>query len=318
MSNHTIVTNPLIAHHDQPHQRSGIKDRAHGIKSNPDLAASITRLASKQTYYTIRFLVDRDRILNAFRAYAYFRWVDDWLDEQLSEQSERIDFVTRQQSLIDNGYRGEWPYDLTTEERLLVDLIQSDHEPNSGLQSYIRNLMAVMAFDANRRGRLISQAELATYSRYLAVSVTEALHYFIGHDCPSPRFPGRYLAVTGAHVTHMLRDTFEDIGAGYFNIPSEILVSQGINPWDVESDAYTLWVRSRVRLARVCFHAGKSYLRQVKSLRCRVAGYAYIARFEAVLDAIEQEGYRLRPGYEERKTLRMSWSTLWMMAGGLT
>ena len=44
------------------------------------IAPAITKAASKQTYYTIRFLVDRDRVADAFRAYAYFRWVDDTLD----------------------------------------------------------------------------------------------------------------------------------------------------------------------------------------------------------------------------------------------
>ena len=51
------------------------------MPSSQALAASITKAASKQTYYTIRFLVDRERVKNAYRAYAYFRWVDDTLDE---------------------------------------------------------------------------------------------------------------------------------------------------------------------------------------------------------------------------------------------
>ncbi len=40
---------------------------------NLQLAASITKAASQQTYYTIRFLADRDRMADAYRAYAYFR-----------------------------------------------------------------------------------------------------------------------------------------------------------------------------------------------------------------------------------------------------
>jgi len=42
----------------------------------------------------------------------------------------------------------------------LVDLIRRDREKSTGLQSYVRNMMAVMAFDAERKGRLISQALL--------------------------------------------------------------------------------------------------------------------------------------------------------------
>ena len=57
------------------------------------LAASITRTASKQTYYIVRFLVDRDRIPDAYQAYAYFRWVDDYLDREGITGSEGITFI---------------------------------------------------------------------------------------------------------------------------------------------------------------------------------------------------------------------------------
>jgi len=283
-------------------------------ESSQNLAASITRAASKQTYYTIRFLVDRDRIPDAYQAYAYFRWVDDSLDQGNMERLERIAFVDRQRALVESCYRGEWPSDPRPEERMLVDLIRSNPERNGGLQTYVRNMMAVMAFDAERRGRLISQAELTEYEHYLAVAVTEALHHFIGNGCASPRGEARYLAATAAHISHMLRDTLDDAAAGYFNIPREYLGSHAIAPHDVASDAYREWVRDRVRLARDYFRAGKSYLAQVENLRCRIAGYAYIARFAGVLTAIEREGYRLRPQYLERKSLRaqmgMTWSAL--------
>lgn len=61
-----------------------------------ELPVHITKEASKQAYYTIRLLVDHDRTLAAYRSYAYFRWVDDWLDQPTSERTERLDFITRQ------------------------------------------------------------------------------------------------------------------------------------------------------------------------------------------------------------------------------
>jgi phytoene/squalene synthetase len=144
---------------------------------------------------------------------------------------------------------------------------------------------------------------LNEYSRWLASAVTEAMHYFIGHCCTSPHNETRYLAVTAAHITHMLRDTFDDIQAGYFNIPREVLEANHITPQDVHSEAYRAWVRSRVQLARSYFKTGREYLNQVESLRCRLAGFAYTARFEGVLGSIEREGYLLRPAYPERKGL---------------
>jgi phytoene/squalene synthetase len=272
-------------------------------ESDHILAFSITKAASQQTYYTIRFLADRELVADAYRAYAYFRWVDDVLDADAGTSAERLAFIHRQKGLLEGCYRGEAHHDIAPEEKLLFELVQGDSEKNSGLQSYLRNMMAVMAFDSDRRGRVISQAELNEYTRCLASAVTEAMHYFIGHCCHSPRNEARYLAVSAAHVTHMLRDTFDDIQAGYFNIPREVLETNHISPQDVNSVAYQTWVRSRVQLAREYFKTGKEYLGQVENLRCRLAGYAYTARFEGVLDSIEREGYVLRPSYPERKGL---------------
>jgi phytoene/squalene synthetase len=285
-----------------------------------NLAAGITRAASKQTYYTIRFFVDRGRAADAYRAYGYFRWVDDVLDAEApfggdtGQKSGKVAFVERQKSILEACYRGEIPDSLCPEEWMLVDLVRNDAEKNSGLQSYLRNMMAVMVFDAERRGQVITQAELSGYSRSLAVAVTEALYYFIGHDDPSPCHEARYLAVTAAHITHMLRDALEDVQIGYYNIPREYLLAHGISPQDVMKQAYREWVCGRVQLARMYFEAGREATAQVKNLRCRLAGYAYTARFEWMLRAIERDNYCLRAEYRERKSpqaaLWMAWNTL--------
>ncbi len=280
-------------------------------------ASAITKAASKQTYYTIRLLVDRDRVDDAYRAYAYFRWVDDILDAESTSGLERSVFLERQKSLLEKCYQGESPRDANIQENMLVELIQHDNEKNSGLQVYLRNMMQVMDFDTRRRGRLISHVELNEYTHWLATAVMECIHYFIGHDDFSPHDEARYLAVSAAHITHMLRDTFDDRLVGYYNVPREMLKTNRIRPQDVQSDAYRVWVKSRVQLAREYFKAGKDYFARVQNPRCRLACFAYIARFEWLLDTIEKEDYLLRPQYNERKSagigLWMSWLTLLSM-----
>jgi phytoene/squalene synthetase len=286
-------------------------------QSSGRLAADITKSASKQTYYTIRLFVDRERVMDAYRAYGYFRWVDDVIDEVADSGVEKIAFANRQQWLLESCYRGEIQRDLCTEEWMLVDLICTDTEKNSGLQMYLRNMMDVMIFDAKRRGQVVSQAELFDYSHKLAKAVTEAMYYFIGHDDSSSCHEARYMAVTAAHLTHMLRDALEDAENGYFNVPQEYLQAHGISPQDVTSQAYRDWVCGRVQLARGYFKLGRECTAQVKNLRCRLAGYAYTARFEWMLDAIERDAYCLRSDYPERKSLLtglwMGWSTLTSM-----
>ena len=287
-------------------------------RSLPDaqLAAAITRASSRQTDLTIRYLVDRGRMDDAYRAYGYFRWVDDWLDNENRPRPERLSFVARQKALIDACYRRAAPADLLPEEIILANLVAGDSSSHSGLHTYIRDMLAVMEFDALRRGRLVTAAELDEYTRLLATAVTEAMHYFIGHDKRSPEGASRYQAVTGAHITHMLRDTLEDVEAGYYNIPAEVVVHNRLAAWDVSAPAYRAWVKERVQQARQCFKAGREYLAQVECLRCRLAGFAYTYRFEVVLNSIEREGYILRRQYPERKkagqAVEMLFQAAWM------
>ena len=285
--------------------------------TNQSLAAEITKSASKQTYYTIRLFVDRDLVDDAYLAYAYFRWVDDVIDAQLDTQSTKIAFINRQKGILQACYHGDPPTELRSEEHMLAELVGNDSGKNPGLRSYLQKMMAVMEFDAGRRGRLISQAQLSEYALNLAIAVTDAMFYFIGHDDPAPPLDKRYMAVTAAHITHMLRDTLEDKDIGYFNIPREYLQENTISPRDVDSRAYRDWVCRRVQLARLLFKEGGESLAQVKNLRCRLVGYAYTARFEWLLRTIERENYCLRSEYPERKSLLaglwMSWTSLTSM-----
>ena len=281
---------------------------------NTNLAETITKQASTQTYYTIRFLVDRDLVDDAYRAYGYFRWVDDVLDSDRGTAASRQAFLERQKALLDACYRHDPPRDVDLEEGMLIELVDHDRENNSPLQSYLRKMMAVMEFDARRRGTLVSQVELTDYTRWLSIAVTDALRYFIGHGEYTPRDETRYLAVSAAHIIHMLRDSYADVRCGYFNIPREVIDAYAISPFDVESPAYRQWARKRIMLARHYFHVGKMYFYRVRNLRHRLAGLAYIARFEWLLEAIEREGFLLRREYAERKSLRtgvkMAWLTL--------
>lgn len=279
-----------------------------------DLAQSITRSRSKQTYYTARLTVDRDLVSDFFRAYAYFRWADDIIDVTSTTDAERAAFIQRQRTLIEQLYRNEQPKLHAPEEEILRDLIRHDREMESGLHSFIQNMFAIIEFDAHRKGRLIGQEELNWYSHTLAKSVTDGLQYFIGHGHPYPATSGRYLAAIAAHIAHLLRDMLLDTAEGFINIPLEYLQAHNINPEDIESEPFRAWVRARVELARRYFEEGRRYLDKLNVLRCTIAGYWYCARFEGVLNTIERDGYILRQAYNERRKLSTWLKIAWLAA----
>ena len=85
-------------------------------------AASITRRASTQSYLTMRWLADREYRQDALAFYAYFRWLDDTVDECLGDRDARLTFVGRQRRLLGEAARGSTPTDACAEENLLVSL----------------------------------------------------------------------------------------------------------------------------------------------------------------------------------------------------
>jgi phytoene/squalene synthetase len=282
------------------------------------LARSITWASSRQSYYTARYLVDEDLVDDCYRAYSYFRWLDDIVDAPTSNEvspwsSEgRIFFVSRQRELIERLYRNERPLNLTPQEEIIADLISHDRRENGRLQSFILNFLAIIEFDARRRGRLISQGELAWYSSRLGKAVTDAIQYFIGNERPYPTGDNHYLAATAAHITHMLRDLVEDTEEGYINLPREYLAEHGIHPQDVGSPPFRAWVQERVQQARACFREGKRYIEGLAVLRCKIAAHWYCARFEGLLDTIERDGYVLRARYERNGDLSTWFAMAWL------
>jgi phytoene/squalene synthetase len=281
-------------------------------ESSAILARNITKTGSIQTYYTAKLMVDKDLVDDFFRAYAYFRWIDDVIDITAESDEERRRFTAAQRQLIDDFYAKNPVAGLQREEEILQDLIFNDRGEDSGLKSFICNMFAIIEFDAHRKGRLICSEELDWYVNTLGKSVTDGLLYFIGNGSPYPEASNRYQAGTAAHISHLLRDTDQDKRDGFFNIPSEYLLEKDIKVDDVDDPAYKEWVRTRVETARLMFVDGKKYLDGLDVLRSKIVGYWYCARFEVVLDTIEADGYRVRQEYHERRQIRTWLKILWL------
>ncbi len=267
-------------------------------RTNPprSLAGSITWKASKLTYFIGRVFVDRDLKEDFFRAYAYFRWIDDIVDESSATNEDRIRFVTRQDTLIKRLFSGDGLMDdLRPEEELLLRLTESRHNHSDNLRSFVENMFAIIQFDAHRKDSTINSAELNWYSGCLGRSVVDGLQYFIGNDHDYPRSENQYSAAIAAHITHLLRDTIPDMANGFINIPSDVLPEQDIQTPD--HPAVRSWVKDRVMLARRLFREGREYIRSLRVKRCQLASYLYCRQFERILDTIERDDYVVRRAY---------------------
>ena len=260
------------------------------------LARSITWKGSKLTYMVGRLLVDQDLKEDFFRAYAYFRWIDDFVDELSSTREGRIHFITRQDKLIRSSFSGNTLMEgLRPEEELLLQLTQNLHNHTDNLRSFVENMFAIIKFDSYRKDCYISSAELDWYSQCLGRSVVDGLQYFIGNNHDYPRSENQYSAAIAAHITHLLRDTLPDMANGFINIPHDVIPKQDIQT--IDHPSVRSWVRDRVMLARRHFQDGREYIRSMPVKRCQLASYLYCTQFERILDTIERDGYVLRHAY---------------------
>ena len=282
------------------------------MKNTAVLAQSITHHGSKQTYFTARLMVDKDLKSDFFRSYAYFRWIDDMIDIHSQTDEERTNFIERQKNIIEGLYRNEHFENLTIEEQIIAELIQNDRSDGGGLESFIRNMFAIIEFDAHRIGRLISRDELIWYTSKLGKSVTDGILYFVGNGHPYPKTEYKYLAATAAHITHLLRDMLRDMADGFINIPREYLDEYGISHENIDSYPFKSWVQKRVGQARDYFRDGKIYLDDLEVLRSKIVGHWYCARFEGILDVIERDGYVLRDAYSENRNTLAWFNFAWI------
>ena len=280
--------------------------------NSQELASSIVKNSSKHTYYTISLLADKNLVSSCFMAYAYFRWVDDVVDDSNKTPSEIISFITRQRDLIDLFYNGGKPDTISEKEMMLFHIINEDKEEDSFLQSYIRNFFAIIEFDSTRRNKIISEEKFAWYSQTLGKAVTDCIFYFIGNNYNYPESKRRYLAAEGAHITHMLRDYIDDISNNYFNIAKEFLDRYNIKPDSIDTQVFQQWVKDRVILARFYFKEGKKYINKLRCLRTKIAAHWYCIRFEVILDKIEKDRFLLCRKYNAHKRpsilLKMAWT----------
>ena len=278
-----------------------------------NLASAITKAASKQTYYTIRFLVTghgsmtptgirlfplggrrprRRCVLRSGpgRRRAFARELDSW---------------TVRNPCWTHCLRGEAPRDADPHEAMLVELVRHADPSDARLEAYLRHMMLVMDFDVRRRGRLVSQAELDEYTRWLATAVTEAMHYFIGNGAAAPDDEHPLAGCLGrAHPAHAPRHLR--------GRPCRLLQRPAGGARGALDRPCGCPLRRLPRLGRgiACDLHGRtstparSTSRGVHSRRHRLAGLAYIARFEWLIETLEQGGLQAAAAVRRTTELR--------------
>lgn len=269
------------------------------MKTSSQLAKSITKQSNFRTYLIIKYFVDRKLVDDCYRAYAYFRWADDQVDDVLQTKSQRVEFIHRQENIITLSYKDKPVPHLSPEENLITDLIGSPYSHSPRLKSFIFNFLAIIKFDAHRKKIPISTKEFHWYTQTLATAVTDCILHFINHDFDYPPSPTQYHAARAACITHILRDYIQDVDNEYYNLPQEVQDKHRIVPKDIDHPAFIFWVKQQVKQANLLFSSGKQYLNQLP-FRTQAAACLYCFRFRYILNTIQHQKYLLKSSYKQQ------------------
>jgi len=256
-------------------------------------ATATTKQHNPTAYLLSNLLHDKGMTPIFCLVYAYFRWLDDYIDESGTESFLCRQMVASQKELLVEAYSDPRMSASSIRESMLVTVANFDKSRRMLLKTSIFDMFSALECDSYRRGTVVSSKELAQYSYWLGRSYTKALQACIAYPYEYPDHGYKYYAGVGAHITHIVRDLFEDLAMGYINISKEDIRRYSIDIRCPTATSLRAWTQKTVLSARKYLNWGKLYLNTLPIFRCRLMGYLYCSRYEMVLDAIEDANYDL-------------------------
>lgn len=258
-----------------------------------NMSAVLTKTESPFGYWSSRVFFSQDRRKILFLLYAYFRWVDDTVDKPDFNLDFNHEFIHRQTTIIQAWYMGESA--VLSEnlfETMAATAIKEDKKNGSQLQSMITGFLEAIAWDVERRNKIVNQIELDRYSLLLGRSYSEGLLYGLKlNPCESTYSTPKTLCGVAAHWSHLLRDLSEDLKLGYINISDDDIKQYSINlknsqtllPWIREKCCRTLDMFAEGRKSRSLLPTHKAQI--VFDLNC----LKHISNINKIINRIDTE-----------------------------
>ncbi len=251
-------------------------------------AESITRKSTHFGYLLCKTFFKAETTLPLFQAYAYFRWLDDLVDQSNDSKESLASFMIRQKNLVTSWYNDESPQVSNLYETFIRETISHDKANELQLHSMIENFIEAIAWDVSRRYSIVSKHELGIYSLRLGRSYAEGLLFGLGMKSNNPNYD---IALdkcgSAAHIAHTLRDLSIDLNLGYINISCEDMKLFDIDPLDPTLHGIGKWVAFSVEKAEALFSEGKIYQKTFPTIKSRIVFDIVCSRYLSVLRRVK-------------------------------
>lgn len=237
-------------------------------------ASETIKSKNRFTYIFWNLFFSRDQIPVLFLTYAFFRWLDDMVDEN----SNSIEFskllIDREVNNLVSLYAGIDVVPEYDEENYLIAVVKNDLQKEEILRKIIEDFFSAISWDLRRRNSIPEQCELNRYSYLLGQSYSQGMVIGLGYKSYDPRFIhiGEYCGVA-AHLTHLMRDLFIDLDLGYINISKEDVDKYHIdfkaNPVDFKNQLKPWFIETINRTFRL-YNKGMNFIPLLPSFKAKV------------------------------------------------
>ena len=213
------------------------------------------RFIAKSTSPKATFIMDRTvskdkrEFLNL--CYAYFRLVDDFIDNPNIPLTERKEFIDRQKQIIKLHQAKESYEPRIIEEYYLFYFIEFALQNNLDiLVENIYNMIDTFSWDVDRLfdDGIFSEDQLYNYSRLQSEAVQSILSYFMSDKDPKDfNHENLELSIINTKML-MLRDLEEDLDMGFINISREDIEKYDLNIQNLKEDEnLNVWIKDQVQ-----------------------------------------------------------------------
>lgn len=251
-------------------------------------AEAVTRKSTLFGYLLCKTFFRAENTLPLFQSYAYFRWLDDFVDQSNDSQESLVCFVLRQKNLIASWYNGESAQASNSRESFIHATINYDKTNEMQLHSMITNFIEAIEWDVSRRYSIVSKNDLGIYSLRLGRSYAEGLLFGLGMKANDPAYDiAMNKCGSAAHIAHILRDLSIDLNLGYVNISCEDMKLFDIDPLDPSLHGIGKWIAFSAEKAEALFSEGKIYQKTFPNIKSRLVFDIVCSRYLSVLRKVK-------------------------------
>lgn len=259
------------------------------------IAAQSTRSETPTVFFLTRILLPKYKFLIFCYCYTYFRWLDDFIDGEDFSRAELVPFMDDQKKLITSVFNDCSNVEARGNlyEQLLICFIKQSIQNGLNIYSPVMRMFSALEFDVNRRFLLSTKASLDAYSYNLGTAYIGFFYSLMVKNDESNQESIKFWAGYAAHLVHIIRDFFQDLSQGFFNISFEDMTRLNVSLTDLKTIEEYHWISDLSKRAWKYFYLGLYEISRIPNWRFRLLAYALSAKYMLLLEQIRSNCYRI-------------------------